>query len=128
MSNLKNDPEVEDLKAFRASQASSPMGERIREFYDAQEILPPQTPGATEKQPSLSHLYEIDVSSVDDIDARACIERMQKALQNIILWNQEHAKHECGDPDKAENLACIRECRDSLKTVQSLLKQKQQSN
>lgn len=128
MGILREGLEKAHLQAFRESQVLSTAGETIRAFYEAQQISPAPNRMPMEKEPTISHLYEIDVSSIEDGRVRASIVRMQQALQNIILWNQEHAAHECGDPDKAENLACIKECRDSLKTVQGLLKPKQQSN
>lgn len=40
--------------------------------------------------------------------------RLRKALEQIIEWNRTHANELCGDPDRAEGWACVREARSAL--------------
>lgn len=40
--------------------------------------------------------------------------RLRTALERIIGWNRDHANELCGNPDRAEGWACVREARAAL--------------
>ncbi|ULR87447.1 hypothetical protein [Comamonas sp. B21-038] len=46
-------------------------------------------------------------------------ERLRTALERIIGWNRDHANELCGDPDRAEGWACVREARAALSAALS---------
>ena len=49
---------------------------------------------------------------VDDYDWQR--QRLHVAAENVIKWCRQEAEHRTGDPDKAENYACVKELRDAL--------------
>ncbi|HIH5626337.1 TPA: hypothetical protein ACYSH8_004076 [Kluyvera ascorbata] len=53
----------------------------------------------------------------DDYDWQR--QRLHKAAEKVINWCRQEAKHRTGDPDKAENYACVKELRDALTFCES---------
>ena len=41
-------------------------------------------------------------------------QRLHEAAEKVIKWCRQEAEHRTGDPDKAENYACVKELRDAL--------------
>lgn len=41
-------------------------------------------------------------------------QRLHAAAEKVIKWCRQEAEHRTGDPDKAENYACVKELRDAL--------------
>lgn len=54
---------------------------------------------------------------VDDYDWQR--QRLHAAAENIIKWCRQEAGNRTGDPDKAENYACVKELRDALNFCES---------
>lgn len=46
-------------------------------------------------------------------------QRLHEAAEKIIKWCRQEAEHRTGDPDKAENYACVKELRDALTFCES---------
>lgn len=56
------------------------------------------------------HLHFLGV--VDDYDWQR--QRLHAAAEKVIKWCRQEAEHRTGDPDNAENYACVKELRDAL--------------
>ncbi|HBZ9864110.1 TPA: hypothetical protein MND73_000816 [Salmonella enterica subsp. houtenae] len=41
-------------------------------------------------------------------------QRLHEAAEKVIKWCRQESEHRTGDPDKAENYACVKELRDAL--------------
>ncbi len=54
---------------------------------------------------------------VDDYDWQR--QRLHVAAEKVITWCRQEAEHRTGDPDKAENYACVKELRDALTFCES---------
>nr|WP_233426503.1 hypothetical protein [Enterobacter asburiae] len=54
---------------------------------------------------------------VDDYDWQR--QRLYEAAEKVIKWCRQEAEHRTGDPDKAENYACVKELRDALTFCES---------
>lgn len=54
---------------------------------------------------------------VDDYDWQR--QRLHEAAEKVIKWCRQEAEHRTGDPDKAENYACVKELRDALTFCES---------
>lgn len=54
---------------------------------------------------------------VDDYDWQR--QRLHVAAENVIKWCRQEAENRTGDPDKAENYACVKELRDALTFCES---------
>ncbi|HAK8511628.1 TPA: hypothetical protein H2W85_003191 [Salmonella enterica] len=61
------------------------------------------------------HLHLLGV--VDDYDWQR--QRLHEAAEKVIKWCRQEAEHRTGDPDKAENYACVKELRDALTFCES---------
>lgn len=46
-------------------------------------------------------------------------QRLHAAAEKVIKWCRQEAEHRTGDPDKAENYACVKELRDALTFCES---------
>lgn len=46
-------------------------------------------------------------------------QRLHEAAEKVIKWCRQEAEHRTGDPDKAENYACVKELRDALTFCES---------
>lgn len=46
-------------------------------------------------------------------------QRLHEAAEKVIKWCKQEAEHRTGDPDKAENYACVKELRDALNFCES---------
>ncbi|HAT2329217.1 TPA: hypothetical protein I8187_004460 [Citrobacter freundii] len=46
-------------------------------------------------------------------------QRLHEAAEKVITWCRQEAEHRTGDPDKAENYACVKELRDALTFCES---------
>lgn len=46
-------------------------------------------------------------------------QRLHEAAEKVIKWCRQEAEHRTGDPDKAENYACVKELRDALNFCES---------
>ncbi|WP_262360447.1 hypothetical protein [Citrobacter freundii complex sp. CFNIH2] len=54
---------------------------------------------------------------VDDFDWQR--QRLHAAAEKVIKWCRQEAEHRTGDPNKAENYACVKELRDALTFCES---------
>lgn len=61
------------------------------------------------------HLHLLAI--IDDYDWQR--QRLHAAAEKVIKWCRQEAEHRTGDPDIAENYACVKELRDALTFCES---------
>lgn len=67
------------------------------------------------KQAEKKHIHLLCL--VDDYDWQR--QRLHVAAEKVIEWCRQEAEHRTGDPDKAENYACVKELRNALTFCES---------
>ncbi|HEE0139737.1 TPA: hypothetical protein R8G72_000812 [Citrobacter youngae] len=99
--------EIESLRqrADKLEKTSAARKEAIERTYS---MFTRERDRAVEAEEKHLHLLAV----VDDYDWQR--QRLHAAAEKVIKWCRQEAEHRTGDPDKAENYACVKELRDAL--------------